>query len=85
MRTIIRSLEHVEENVDSTGRLLNQKPLYDRLINAEVELQSGELIQTGKVIGRSVNYEGATDGSYDDNPMLNSLLHDVEFPDVQVK
>ena len=42
-------------------------------------------MQTGKVIGRSVNHEGAIDGSYDDNPMLNSLLYDVEFPDGQVK
>ena len=42
-------------------------------------------MQTGKVIGRSLNHEGAIDGSYDDNPMLNSLLYDVEFPDGQVK
>ena len=75
----------IEEHVDSTVRLINQQPFYDVLINAEVELQSGELMQTGKVIGRSVNHEGAIDGSYDDNPMLNSLLYDVEFPDGQVK
>ena len=55
------------------------------MINTEVDLQSGELIHTGKVIGRSVNHEGAMHGSYDDNPMLNSFLHDVEFPDGQVK
>ena len=42
-------------------------------------------MQTGKVIGRSVNHEVAIDGSYDDNPMLNSLSYDVEFPDGQVK
>ena len=80
-----RIIPDIEESVDSTGRLINQQPFYDRLINAEVELQSGELMQTGKVIGRSVNHEGAIDGSYDDNPMLNSLLYDVEFPDGQVK
>ena len=52
----------IEESVDSNGRLLNQQPFYDRLINAEAELQSGEIIQTAKVLGRSVNHEGAIDG-----------------------
>ena len=42
-------------------------------------------MQTGNFIGTSVNHEGAIDGSYDDNHMSNSLLHDVEFPDRQVK
>ena len=80
-----RIIPGIEESVDSAGRLLNQQPFYDRLINAEVELQSGDLMQTGKVIGRSANHEGAIDGSCDDKPMLNSLLCDVEFPDGQVK
>ena len=38
-----------------------------------------------KVIGTSVNHDEAIDGSHDANPMLNSLLHDVEFPYGQVK
>ena len=45
----------------------HQQPFYDTLINAEVELQSGELMKTEKVIGISVNHEGATNGSCDDN------------------
>ena len=36
----------IEESVYSTGRLLNQQPFHDRLINSEVERQSGELLQT---------------------------------------
>ena len=62
-----RIIPDTKESVDSTGRLLNQQPFYDRLVNAEVELQSGELMQTGKVIGMSVNHEGAIDGSCNDN------------------
>ena len=54
-----RIIPDVEKSVDSTGRLLNQQSFYDRLVNAEVELHLGELIQTGKVIGISVNHEGA--------------------------
>lgn len=68
-----------------TGKVINQKPFYDRLINTEVELQLGDLMQTGKVIGRPVGPEGAIEGLYNDNLMLNSLLHGVEFPDGQVK
>ena len=42
-------------------------------------------MKTGKAIGRSVNHELAIDCSHDDKSMLDSLLHDVEFPDGQVK
>ena len=41
-------------------------------------------MQSFKVIGRSFGPKGSEEGSYDNNHMLN-LLHDVEFPDVQVK
>ena len=62
-----RIIPDKKESGDSTGRLLNQQPSYDRLVNAEVELQSGELMQTGKFIGTSLNHEGAIDGSCNDN------------------
>ena len=45
----------------------------------------GDSLVKGKVIGRSVEPDGTIIGSYDDNPMLNSFLYDVEFPDGQVK
>ena len=80
-----RIISDVEHSIDLTGRLLNQQPFYDRLINAEVEMQSGKLTQTGKVIGRSVHHEGAIYGSYDGNPILKSSLYDVGIPDRQVK
>ena len=53
-----RIIRDIGESVDSTARLLNQKYFYDRLINAEVELHSGELMQTRKVVGISVNHKG---------------------------
>ena len=40
----------VEEIVDSTGKLINQQPAYDQIINAEVQLQLGEEMVNGKVI-----------------------------------
>jgi hypothetical protein len=39
----------IEDVVDSNGRLLEQQPAYDMLINAEVQLQLGNEYVTGKV------------------------------------
>lgn len=75
----------VEDIVDSTGRLLDQQPYYDKLINAEIMLQQDDKVQMGKVKGRTIGPHGGTMGSYDDNPILNSLIYDVEFPDGEVK
>jgi hypothetical protein len=39
----------------------------------------------GKVSQRAIGPDGRTVGSYDDNPYLNSVVYEVEFPDGQVK
>ena len=44
-----RVVPDVEDTVDATGKLLNQHPAYDRIINAEVALQLEEEVTTGKV------------------------------------
>ena len=75
----------VEDIVDSTGKLINQQPAYDQIINAEVELQLGEEMVTGKVTQRTIGPDGQVTGTYDNNPYLNSIIYDVEFPDGQVK
>ena len=75
----------IEEPVDSSGRLINQQPACDKLINVEIYVQHGDALEKGKVIGRSIGPDGTTTGQYDDNPILNSVIYDVEFPDGQVK
>jgi hypothetical protein len=65
--------------------IIQQPPAYDKLINAEVQLQMGDKMMTAKVIKRSIRPDGYTAGEYNDNPMLNSIVYDVEFPDGQVK
>ena len=75
----------VEDIVDSTGKMLNQQPAYDKLINAEILLQLDDQPAMGKVIGRTIGDNGKMMGSYDPNPILNSIVYDVEFPDGQVK
>ena len=80
-----RKAPDVEDAVDAQGNLLNQQPAYDTIINAEVQLQLGEEYAKGRVIGRALGQDGTTVGTYDDNPFLNSIVYEVEFPDGQVK
>ena len=75
----------VEDIVDSTGKLVNQQPAYDQIINAEDQLQLGEEMVTRKVTQRTLGPDGQVTGTYDNNPCLNSIIYDVEFPDGQVK
>ena len=75
----------VEDIVDSTGKVLNQQPLHDRMINAEILLALDGQPTMGKVKQRTIGSDGKAMGRYDPNPILNSIIYDVEFPDGQVK
>ena len=75
----------IEDIEDSTGKILDQQPAYDTIINAEVQLQLGQEFVTGRVRRRAVAPDGRAIGTYDDNPMLNSCIYEVEFPDGQVQ
>ena len=80
-----RDIPDVEDVVDATGKVLCQQPAYDKIINAEVLLQNGDTLQTAKVQRRSIGPDGTTVGKYNDNPFMNSIIYDVEFPDGTVK
>jgi hypothetical protein len=80
-----RIVPDIEDVVDNKGKLLNQQPAYDKLLNAEVALQLDEQTSIGKVTRRALNPDGHVVGSYDENPFLNSIVYEVEFPDGQVK
>ena len=80
-----RHIPEVEDMVRNDGKLICQQPAYDRIINAEVLLQNGDELQTAKVLQRSVGPNGLIVGKYDDNPALNSMIYDLEFPDGAVK
>ena len=75
----------VEDIVDSIGKVIKQQPAYDQIINAEVQLQLGEEMVTDKVTQRTIGPDRQVTGTYDNNPYLNSIIYDVEFPDGQVK
>ena len=74
-----------EECVDSKGRLLNQQPAYDKLLNSEIQMQIDETVTHGTVKRRAIGADGRTIGTYDDNPLLNTMVYEVEFPDGQIK
>ena len=42
-------------------------------------------MQTGNVKRRAIDPDGRVTGLYDDNPINNSIVYEVEFPDGQVK
>jgi hypothetical protein len=55
------------------------------MINAEIFLQQGDKLQRGKVKRRSIDDNGRTTGTYSDNPIMNSIVYEVEFPDGELK
>ena len=80
-----RPILDIEETVDSNGCASNQLPVYDRLLNAEVQLQHDDRVTTGKVKRRALGPDGNVVGKYDNNVMLNSIMYEVEFADRTVK
>ena len=80
----IRPEPEIEDTVDATGRLLNQSPAYDRMINAGVQMQLDDASVGGRVKRRSLGPDGQTTGKYDTNPYHYSILCEVEFDDGQV-
>ena len=43
------TIPNIDDSVDSTGWLINQCPAYDRIINAEVQMQLDEQVMKGMV------------------------------------
>ena len=76
----------IEDAVDSTGHLINQQPAYDLMLNAEVlvHLNDNEPV-VGKVARRALDHLNKTAGEYNDNPHINTMVYEVEFPDGMVK
>ena len=80
----VESHDH-EDILDSMGRILEQQPAFDKIINAEVMIHNGDEMEMGNVVRRSLDADGRMTGTYHDNPFLNTITYDVEFPDGQVK
>ena len=75
----------VGEFVDANGKPILTKSLTDVMIGAEVLLPQGGDQQLAKVIWQAVDKNGTTVGNHTVNPLLNTSLYDVEFPDGAVR
>ena len=71
--------------VDAAGKPVNQQSTTDVLLNAELLLPHGESQQLAKVVRRAVDQDGKVIGSFNENPILNTLVYEVEFPDGAMK
>jgi hypothetical protein len=80
-----RLIPDIEDTVDATGKPLNQQPSYDAILNAEVRMNMGNEVLNGKVKRRAIGADGKVIGTYDENPILNTMVYEVEFPDGQVQ
>ena len=69
----------------SDNKPVFEHSLSDTLIGAEVLLPQGENLKSAKVKGRHTNEDGNVVGAFDNNPLLNSLIYDVEFPDGTIR
>jgi hypothetical protein len=80
-----RIVPEIEDTAGSNGGLLNQMPAYDPILHSEVSLQTGEEMSVGKVIERALGPDGTVAGPYDENPFLNTMIYEVDFPNGNVK
>jgi hypothetical protein len=62
-----------------------EQPMTDHLIHSEVRLPQRDHMKSATVKGRSLNEKGELIGTYNSNPILNTLVYDVEFPDGEIK
>jgi hypothetical protein len=66
---------------DAAGNLFEVCSVADALINTEVMLPNGDSMAIAKVVCRGVDNEGCLVGTFNDNPLLNTLLYDCKFDD----
>ncbi len=71
--------------LDAAGRPILMRYLTDVLINEEVLLDHGESAALARVIRQAVNLDGNVIGSWDSNPILNTLVYECEFNDGTIK
>ena len=67
-----------DDPVDSTGKAIYEKPFTAMLIHAKVIIPQGDNVQSSKVQGITKDDDGNTFGTFDSNPILNSIIYDVE-------
>ena len=73
------------ECVDANGKPILENLLTDVLIGAEFLLPQGGEQQLAKVLRQLVDRDGQFIGQHHKNPLLNTLMYDIEFPNGDVR
>jgi hypothetical protein len=75
----------IEDAVDGKGKLINQQPAWDKILLAEIAINkdtpAGPAVCKGTVKRRAIAPTGKTVGTYDRNPLMNTMVYEVEFED----
>ena len=69
-----------EDSIDDDGNVAAET-LSDVMLNAELQLMSGDKAMNAKVINRSKDKHGNYIGDYDENILIKSLIYDVQLDD----
>ena len=77
--------EVYSDPVQPDGTAVFEHPITDHWIYAEPNLPQGDEIKKVKVIGRSKDNDRNIIGKYGSNPILNTMVYDVEFPDGTIR
>ena len=64
----------MNDPIDAAGNAINQQPVYDNIIQAELILPQGDKLQMEKVRVRTVEPNGINMGTFQDTPMMLSFL-----------
>ena len=76
----------VADICNAQGEPMTDRSLTDLMIGIEVLMPLGEDGQRlCKVLRKSVDAEGKSTGIYDDDPSLNTIIYDIEFPDGHIE
>eukprot|EP00985_Skeletonema_marinoi_P022630 scaffold14553_cov92-Skeletonema_marinoi.AAC.2 len=85
-RSPLTTTSHHKTSSDYLNSLYRDSSMTDLMIGIEVLMPHGEEgQQLCKVLRKSVDAEGKTTGIYDEDPSLNTLIYDIEFPDGHIE
>ena len=71
--------------VDGAGKPIMMHSLTDTLINAELLLSKDDSAAIARVARRAVDSKGKMIGTWDENPILNTLVYECEFEDGTIR
>ena len=74
-----------KDPLDDNETLMFEEPIDDILINTECNLPLKNQLHPAIVKKRSIDKDGREIGMFDPNPVLNTVLYDVEFNDGSVR